>query len=716
MDPRDADLLAKLLPTFRLEAEEHLRNIGKLLTDLARELSPMALEEAFREAHSLKGAARAVGAQELENLCQELENVFAGVSRGDLPLNRDLLDLLFLATDMAADSARQAGRETSAEMIALVEEASRRLRDAAQGQGIEASPARRPRPGTDESAPIASLETLRIDAKRIERVLIQAEELLTDKLAARHQIALWREFLGRLEPLRRDLAAAARGGGVPSHSETAKALEDSARQILLQGGQNYRSLAMKIDGLLGAVRETLMLPVGNLLEQFPRIVRDLSRESDKQAELEVAGGEILVDRRILEELRDPLLHLLRNAIDHGLEAPAERSARQKPERGLIRLQVSSPSPRRVLFTLSDDGRGMDLGKLKEAAIRKQVLAAEEAEALDDWQTAELSFFSGISTQQDVTALSGRGLGLPIVREKVERLGGQVQVTSRAGEGTTFQLEIPAALAAFRGILVRLGTLRFVFPAIEVERVLRIPQQHLALLENREVCELEGKALPVVQLEEPLRLPLGARGREAGLTAVVTDTPQGRVAFAVDEILGEQELLIKGLGNQLKKVPAVSGAAILGDGGIALILDPGELVSSSSRAGAVPAQPQEERTEPARRRVLVVEDSITSRTLLRNILEGAGYAVTTAVDGIDALERLTAAVFDIVVSDVEMPRMDGFHLTRRIRQSYDRLPVILVTGLDNQQDRERGIEVGADAYIIKSRFDQSNLLEVIGRLL
>ncbi len=744
MDPRDAELLSRLLPTFRLEAEDHLRTIESLLGTLGKGASPEALQEAYREMHSLKGAARAVDARELEALCQEMEGVFAGVEKAQVALERETLDLLYLAADLASDMAREAGRDLSPELRALAAEATRRLGAAARGQRIGPPPTRRP-PAPDPVASPRPHDTLRIGTEKIEKVLLQAEELLGTKLSAKVQKEAVGGLLGNLSQVRRSLALAStearslqrslegaslRRGPVTERTQAllrlisllgqsedaSRTLQESARQLLADSEEHFRFLATKVDALLGAVRETLMLPVGSLLEPLPRMVRELARESGKSAELELSGGEIPVDRRILEQLRDPLYHLLRNAIDHGVEDPDERSSRGKEVRGRIRLDVTAPSPRRVLFTLSDDGRGIDTSAIKDAALREGIVSRDQADTLGEWEIAELAFIAGLSTRKSVTTVSGRGLGLSIVREKVERLGGKVRIHSRAGEGTTFHLEIPAALAAFRGILTRLGEARYIFPAVAVERVVRVASHQVKTIENREMTELEGVALPIVGLDVPLELPPSVRSVRDPLPVVVTHSRRGRIAFAVDEILSEQEFRVKGLGPQLVKVENLTGSVILGDGTIAFILDTEDLARrASAPSPALASTPEPVASMPVRKRVLVAEDSITARTLLRNILEGAGYAVTTAVDGMDALQKLASAVFDIVVSDVEMPRMDGFALTRKIRENYARLPVILVTGLADPKDREKGIEAGADAYIVKSRFDQGNLLEVVGRL-
>ena len=335
----------------------------------------------------------------------------------------------------------------------------------------------------------------------------------------------------------------------------------------------------------------------------------------------------------------------------------------------------------------------------------------------------LIFQSGVTTSPIITDVSGRGLGLAIVREKVENLGGTISFETNLGSGTIFRIALPLTLATFRGVIIQLAEHLFVLPTANVERVVRISRDEIRTVENRETIELNGQVVSLVRLEEVLDLSRRKKPTHSieSQPAVVIASGEKRIAFAVDEILNEQEVLQKNLGKQLSRVRNVAGAAVLGTGNVASILNALDLIKSAVRmssAAVKTALAPSEIKEAKRQSLLVVEDSITARMLLKNILETAGYAVTTAVDGIDAFTQLKSEEFDLVVSDVDMPRMNGFDLTIKIRKDKKLadIPVVLVTALESREDRERGIEVGANAYIVKSSFDQSNLQEIIKRLI
>ncbi len=335
---------------------------------------------------------------------------------------------------------------------------------------------------------------------------------------------------------------------------------------------------------------------------------------------------------------------------------------------------------------------------------------------------DLIWRSGVSTSRIITDLSGRGLGMAIVREKVERLGGVIAIETRLDVGTTFRIVLPLSLATFRGVLIRVGEQRFILPAISVERVAQIADKAIQTVENRETIPLAGQAASLVWLSDVLEMSRHAAASEAAnhVPAVVLRLGLARVAFRVDEILGEQEVLMKNLGRQLARVRNIAGASVLGTGQVVPVLNVSDLMKSAVRLATAPRPPAiaDKPAQAQQRSILVVEDSITSRALLKNILESAGFRVTTAVDGIDAYTTLKTGTFDLIVSDVEMPRMDGFDLTAKIRadKHLSKLPVVLVMSLGSPEHRERGIDVGANAYIIKNSFDQSNLLEVVGRLI
>jgi two-component system chemotaxis sensor kinase CheA len=484
------------------------------------------------------------------------------------------------------------------------------------------------------------------------------------------------------------------------------------------------------DNLLHDVKEMHLLPFSSLLEIFPRFTRELARDQGKQVELVIQGGEIEIDRRTLEEMKDPLMHLLRNCMDHGIEQPAMRQDKGKPACGNITVAIAQKDGGKIEIMVSDDGAGIDAAKVKVAARKLNLVAAEEAEKLGEQEAQALIFHSGISTSQIITDISGRGLGLAIVREKVERLGGVVVLESghdgqthggmKHEGGTTFRITLPLMLATFRGVLVRAGEHYFVIPALSVERVTRVAKQDIRTVENRATISLDGQAVALVSLGDALELPRqsSTANTSAQVAVVVLGTGRQRVAFQVEEILGEQEVLVKTLGRQLTRVRNVAGASVLGTGQVVAVLNVPDLLKSAVKQAAPPPVAAETHGVAEKQSILVVEDSITSRALLKNILESAGYRVTTAVDGVDAYTTLKTGTFDLIVSDVEMPRMDGFDLTAKVRadKQLAGLPVVLVTSLESREHRERGIDVGANAYIVKSSFDQSNLLEVVQQLI
>ncbi|MHB0916944.1 MAG: hybrid sensor histidine kinase/response regulator [Thiobacillus sp.] len=765
MANKNDELLKKLLVTFRIEAGEHLQAMAAGLLALedmpAGEQLAEIVETIFREAHSLKGAARAVNLMEIESVCQSLESVFAALKGKRLAVSPPLVDLLQQAIDalgglLAPDASPS--RSRSPAVAALMW----RLDDAATGipPGADmssAAPLSASLPDASVTAatvrspaPDLAADTVRISTAKLDAVMRQVEELLSPRLAASQRarelresaaaLAAWKEERARIQPALRlverayartlkDTCSVREKQALPRLLEyldteqlTMKMLEDRLARLTRSAEHDRRTLSGMTDGLLHDVKEMQLLPFASLLDMCPRIVRELARGQGKAVELALQGGEIEIDRRILEAMKDPLIHLLRNAIDHGIEPPAARADRRKPARGTITLAISLQDGGKVEVLVADDGAGIDAASVKAAAGKLGIVSAEEAERLDEAAVQALAFQSGVTTSPLITDVSGRGLGLAIVREKVERLGGSVALESQPGAGTAFRIVLPLTLATFRGVLVRAGGQLCVIPAARVERVTRVAGQDIQTVENRETIPLDGQAVALVWLGDVLELPRKETAAESagGVPAVVLGSDLGRVAFRVDDILGEQEVLVKTLGPQLARVRNVAGASVLGTGQVVPVLNVPDLLKSAVKQATAPRAPIAAGKPAAAEKpsILVVEDSITSRSLLKNILESADYAVATAVDGIDAYTTLKTGTFDLVVSDVEMPRMDGFDLTARIRadKQLAELPVVLVTALDSREHRERGIDVGANAYIVKSSFDQSNLLEVIRRLL
>jgi len=476
-----------------------------------------------------------------------------------------------------------------------------------------------------------------------------------------------------------------------------------------------------VDNLLEDMKEVLMLPFSTLLKMIPKVVRDLSRDQEKEVELVTRGSTTEVDRRILEEMKDPLIHLLRNCIDHGIEKPEERIKKNKRSTGTITVTVSQQGGNKIEILVQDDGLGIDYEKVKSAAVKRGIISEAKVNQLTEQEILGLIFQSEISTSPIITDISGRGLGLAIVREKVDKLGGTVSVETHPNQGTTFRIILPVTLATFRGILIEVSDQPFLIPTSSVKRVTRVNSDMIKTVENMETISLDGRAVSLVRMADVLELPRKKieDTHSSCVQVIVLGTNEKFIAFVVDEVSNEQEVLVKSLGKQLRRVRNIAGTTILGTGKLVAILNVSDLLKSAVKVTPSPIrkiQIQEEKD--LKKSILVVEDSITSRTLLKNILTTAGYEVKATVDGLDAFTALRTEDFDLVVSDIEMPRMNGFDLVSRIRNNKKtaELPVILVTGLESREDRERGIDVGANAYIVKRSFDQSNLLEVIKKLI
>lgn len=795
MANKDDEFLQKLLAAFRIEAEEHLRAIANGLLEAEKDPTggEKIIEAMYREAHSLKGAARSVNLTRIEAVCQGVESVFSALKARRIPASTELFDSLHRAANIMTELLDESDVEIQPvidELAALerhgvfnvTHRAAKSPRKTEEsepeqvldGQDVEASlePVQEDLPAAHESSeppmqddqPEISdfsepgkkkeryipTETVRIAVSKLDPLLRQVGEMVSVKLTASQRVSdllsvvaaidQWKQKWANVSSQEKaigSILSQKRKGNGSARKETdlakitdflewnqscMRSLENKIRELVKSAEGDARLHGSMVDDLLDDMMNVLMLPCSSLLEIFPKLVRDLSRDAGKEVRLEILGADLEIDRRILEEMKDPLIHLVRNCIDHGIELPNERIQNGKPRYGTITIAISQISGNQIELLISDDGAGIDESKVREAARRRGMISEQERQRLESQDAVALVFRSEVSTSPVVSNISGRGLGLAIVREKVENLGGNVSVATARQRGVSFRILLPVTLATFRGILVRTNDQLFVIPTANVERVIRVNRETVKTVGNRDTIEVNGKAMPFVGLGDALELPrIAKKGDDGELAlALVLRSGETLVGFRVEAILHEQEVLVKGLGKQLSRVKNVAGATVLGDGSLAPILNVQDLVKSATRHAASRLGPtvKMEELESGNRSILVVEDSITSRMLLKNILESSGYQVTTTVDGMEAWNLLKQETFDLVVSDVEMPRMDGFELTTTIRQDekLSSLPVVLVTSLGSREDRERGIDVGASAYIVKGSFDQNNLLETVERLI
>ena len=495
--------------------------------------------------------------------------------------------------------------------------------------------------------------------------------------------------------------------------EAMKQLELLERQLTLDNAQLKTLTQVLEDEVLGA----RLLPAATLLPPLERLVRDLSQQLGKRVRLTASGADVQLDRRIVNALRDPLMHMVRNALDHGIETPQLRAERGKPLEGQLLLHVASDGAT-VQLDLSDDGAGIDVVAVQRRAVAKGLIDASQP--LSAARVHELIFEPGFSTAATVTETSGRGVGMDVVRENVTQIGGRIALRSQAGLGSTFVLRLPVQLATSRVLLVRLSDAQLVaLPTRDLERTGRVRPSEISAVGGSSSLQFDGQALPVASLGALLGVAAAPVGE--WLEYVVLNGHGQRLACAVAALVGEQEIVVKRLSYPLQGLAHLSGAALLGSGELVPILNVVAIFERHAQGGGgVFHAPSASNQPPAeqRRRILVVDDSVTTRTLERSILEAAGFETRTATDGLQALELLRTFNAELVLSDVEMPHLDGFGLTEEIRRDprTQHIPVILVTSLDKPEHKDRGALAGADAYIIKGEFNQQTLLETIGRLL
>ncbi|MFM7319365.1 MAG: response regulator [bacterium] len=611
-------------------------------------------------------------------------------------------------------------------------------------------------------------ESIRVSTSKLDVLMEQVAELQTARINAEQRLTEVREMLERVEAWdiewrqirselwRMGLASGSSGSQAQPSGEMGKAqisgdvrsfqnlsffLESNANHLRNSVGQltglvrnfdsDSRRMAQVMADLQDGVRRIRMLPISTVFETFPRLVRDTARSVNKEVNLIIKGGENEVDRTILEQVKAPLVHLLRNAVDHGLESTEKREAVGKPRQGRLELTAAQRGAN-LQVEVSEDGGGINVDKVRDSAVRKGLLSQEAAAAMSDQEAMWLIFRPGFSTKSEVTDLSGRGVGLDVVRENVEGLGGMIDVKSELGVGTTFTLTLPMSVATTLVMIVECGTRRFALPVTNILRIMKIRPSEIGQLRGRAAIDFEGRPIALTQLSSALGMGEAAADLREGkaVQALIVGSADKRYAFLVDGILGAQEVVVKSLLPPLDRVRRVAGATILGTGEVVMVVNVADLIRSSSvhnlaftmsKSGAAATSSEIVRTavkpsEPPL--VLCVDDSFTTRTLVKSIVEAAGYRTKQAADGLEAWNILQSEPIQLVVTDVNMPRMDGFELTRTIRKNLQTkdLPVILVTSLDSPEERAEGVDAGADAHIVKGALRQEDLLETIKRLL
>ena len=765
------DLLAELMATFYVEARDRLDAANRQLLALEQTTDPKTkaelIAEIFREVHSLKGASAAVGLEGIRDVSHSLETLFELARNGET-LQASVFDIVYEGLDaiesLVNESASgESANVNTADIVARLEGAASPTGGTSDLTQEPVAPSSSPLPETAEPSSnvpgtaAAAVEggtrpaddTIRVSTAKLDALMAQVGELLVTTIGAERRLAeaarlvamtarsenAWREARPHYRKLLAELERVEEFDVLQSSGPTLTALLDfvqdsdelgqkvarEAAELERMLASDGRRLAQIVSDLQDEVRRTRMLPVSTVLTALPRLVRDVARDVGKEAVIFVEGGDIEVDRSVLEQLRAPLNHLLRNAVDHGLESPEQRRVAGKPAKGTIKVTAAQRGDSLVI-EIEDDGAGIDVDKVRASAVKKGVVLPHEVDGMGEREAIELIFRSGLSTSSMITDLSGRGVGLDVVRETVERMHGVLDVRTQPGSGTTFVVSVPLAVATTQSLLVRCAHANFAIPVTNVVRILRMNPSEIGRADGRHTLVLDGRPIPVSRLNDVLGIESAPdNGVPGKVPVIVLGSADKRIALIVEELVGAQEVVIKSLPHPLVKVQNIAGASIMGNGEIVLVLNNADLTRAAERVATgslATIDAPLETTANDGSVVLVVDDSIVTRTLEKNILESSGFKVWVAADGMEAWDILLSHNVHLVVIDVEMPRLNGFDLTEKIRS--DRrlrdLPVVLVTSLDSREQRERGVAVGADAHIVKQSFNQEVLLDTIRRLI
>jgi chemotaxis protein histidine kinase CheA len=720
------DLDKLLLQTFREEVAELFdtlaQNVDAFASNTGQTLNEL-ITGSKRIAHNIKGAAATVGMRIVEDMAHALEDCLRLISDVDQQVPESLVDLIQECITIMMQLVE--GQELDDEALEFMERLTKFDLDsdtiAEQGEGPEKGPS----PETNERSQeqegddgldvsgseddSVAMRSVRVDLARLDSLMGFTGELLITQ-------ARLAERSDRLEEFMHSLVDAVGDQDVP-RKEIKRRLSKQLDGLIQQDHREFLDYSFLVNEIGLAMKRVRMLPLKSVAPSLRRIVRDSAKDLKKNVKLFLEVGDVEIDKHVLDNLLDPIRHLLRNAVDHGIESAEERVAAAKPKSGTILIRATMQGAM-VRLEFSDDGGGIDYEKVGRLAVEKGLISQEQLEGLDSKEIANLVFSPGFSMADQVSRISGRGIGLDVVQRQVEELNGSVEIADKPTlGGTTFYLTLPVSLLLTKGLLVYGGNTVYAFPVEYVLKIVRIGHEQLKLADGTDAMLLDGREPVRVQRLAHLMGESVVR-RSDKLNIVVVAHAGYQLGIIVDKVIGEEEFVTKRLPWNLSHVNGVNGALILGDGSLALSVDIPYFVSSFSKEKTPLEKVEVTEVGSRKLRILVVDDSMTHRVFNKNILTAAGYDVVLEIDGEEAWKVLQEQDIDLVVSDIQMPKLDGFGLTRRIRASskLKDLPVILVSRLATSEDIARGAEVGADKYLIKGKFEQKKLVEAVKLLI
>lgn len=724
---------------FKAESEEHLQRLDDALLQLEKTPADQALlEEAFREAHSMKGAARMLGLNAIQAPAHRIEDELNAARHGTQVLNAEMLARMAveltamrrLALEAVGAGPVEAAAPAPAPEVTPAPPATAEPA-VAVAASVEPEPGPVPPPTESELAQgeparpgLAQfrIDSVRVDTRKLDALMTHAGELTVTRTRVARRLADIDVLVDSCQEWARREAARASGSGAANAGAVLDRLGHMGALLArLRAGSAEDSTRLDFitSELESGIRLIRLLPLSDVFRLFPRMVHDLQKEQGKEVELVIEGGETNADKRVLEEIKDPLMHMLRNAVDHGIEPPQDRVQAGKARTGLIRIKASQTASK-IMIEVSDDGRGLDEAAIRRAAAKHGLASAEALAAMSPAEIQSLIFAPGMSTTSFVTDVSGRGVGMGVVRANVERLKGSIELQSAPGQGTRIRILLPITLATVRVLIVEVNGHPYGLPAEFVQVMRRVTPAQVFAVEGRDAILHQGRPVSVARLAELLGLPQPAdRGktRKAPAASPCVLLSLGGECFGVfvNALLDEQEVVLKPQSELLQRVRNVVGATVLDSGEICMVLNAQDLLASMRKGATAALAPE---AVEAKKAILLAEDSITARIQETRILENAGYEVVAVADGLLAWNKLATRSFDAVVTDINMPHLDGVGLVDKIRHEpkYAALPIILVTSLASDDDKRRGLEAGANAYITKNAFDQQGLLDCLEKLI
>lgn len=741
---------ASLLELFSLEAEAQVQVLSAGLLALERDPTQADyLESCMRAAHSLKGAARIVGVDAGVSVAHVMEDCLVSAQEQRLVLGAEHIDALLQGTDLLMRIATPGNSVGAPDIDAYVALMGRLLdpnapqapavvvpsvETAVEPLRIELTEVEPPPP--TEPAPKRKRVTeggervLRVTAERLNSLL----DLSSKSLVETQRLKPW---LATMQRLKRQQSTGLRAleelnVHLKDHALSLQAQEalGDARRLLAETQQLLAQKTAELDEfawqasqraqvLYDTALACRMRPFADVLSGQARMVRDLGRSLGKQVRLEIEGEKTQVDRDVLEKLEAPLTHLLRNAVDHGIEPPEQRILAGKPAEGVIRLRASHQAGLLVL-ELADDGAGVDLERVRRSIVERGLSPEQTAASLSEEELLTFLFLPGFSLRDKVTEVSGRGVGLDAVQHMVRQLRGAVVLEQTAGEGSRFHLEVPLTLSVVRSLVVEVGDEAYAFPLAHIERMCDLAPEDIVQVEGRQHFWHEGRHIGLVAASQLLNRP-ATQGSSQTLKVVVIRERETIYGVAVERFIGERTLVVLPLDERLGKVQDISAGALLDDGSVVLIVDVEDLLRSVDKlldTGRLERIARQNQAQAPRKRILVVDDSLTVRELQRKLLLNRGYDVAVAVDGMDGWNALRSEDFDLLITDIDMPRMDGIELVSLLRRDnrLQSLPVMVVSYKDREEDRRRGLDAGADYYLAKASFHDDALLDAVVELI